>query len=66
MYRCDNDVVLPVEYDCAAAPPPPPCRRAAEVLVGLADDASCCPRKVCGEARCPEAPDLPEESATNV
>ncbi|KAM8894367.1 otogelin isoform 2-T2 [Spinachia spinachia] len=58
MYRCDNDAVLPVEYDCSAVPPPPPCRRAAEVLVGLADDASCCPRKVCvcNQSLCDSAP----------
>ncbi|XP_019906977.3 otogelin [Esox lucius] len=46
MYRCDNDSVVPVEYNCSAVPQPL-CRRAGEVIVGLADDASCCPRRVC-------------------
>ncbi|KAJ7994558.1 hypothetical protein DPEC_G00250710 [Dallia pectoralis] len=46
MYRCDNDSVVPVEYNCSAAPQPL-CRRAGEVVVGLADDSSCCPRRVC-------------------
>lgn len=48
MYRCDNDTVTPVEYDCSNAPLPE-CRRAGEVVVSLADDTGCCPQKVCGE-----------------
>ncbi|TNN42107.1 Otogelin [Liparis tanakae] len=46
LYRCDRDAVVPVESDCSGAAPPP-CRRAAEVLIGLADDSSCCPQQVC-------------------
>ncbi|XP_031704638.1 LOW QUALITY PROTEIN: otogelin-like [Anarrhichthys ocellatus] len=46
MYRCDNDTVAPVEYNCSDAAAPA-CRRAAEVLIGLAADAGCCPQKVC-------------------
>lgn len=54
MYRCDNDTVLPVEYDCSSVAVPK-CRRAGEVIISLADDASCCPQKVCGEImRVPE------------
>lgn len=48
MYRCDNDSVVPVEYNCSTAVPV--CGRAGEVIVSLADDSSCCPRKLCGEA----------------
>uniref|UniRef100_A0A8D3CQY1 Otogelin n=1 Tax=Scophthalmus maximus TaxID=52904 RepID=A0A8D3CQY1_SCOMX len=49
MYRCDNDTIVPVEYNCsgAAAAAAPACRRAGEVVIGLADDTSCCPQKVC-------------------
>uniref|UniRef100_A0A8C2WKQ8 Otogelin n=1 Tax=Cyclopterus lumpus TaxID=8103 RepID=A0A8C2WKQ8_CYCLU len=49
VYRCDhNDAVVPVEHDCSGAAPPPVCRRAAEVLISLADAAGgCCPQEVC-------------------
>ncbi|CAG5848977.1 unnamed protein product [Menidia menidia] len=52
MYRCANDSVLPVQYDCSSTPAPA-CRRAGEALVSMADDASCCPRRVCGEPPAP-------------
>ncbi|XP_061101225.1 otogelin [Conger conger] len=46
MYKCDNDTIFPVEYNCSSVPQPV-CRRAGEVTVSLADDKSCCPRKAC-------------------
>ncbi|XP_076584321.1 otogelin [Chaetodon auriga] len=46
MYRCDNDTIVPVEYNCSNTVAPV-CRRAGEVIISLADDASCCPQKVC-------------------
>uniref|UniRef100_A0AAZ3SXK3 Otogelin n=1 Tax=Oncorhynchus tshawytscha TaxID=74940 RepID=A0AAZ3SXK3_ONCTS len=46
MYRCDNDSIVPVEYNCSAVSQPL-CRRAGEVVIGLADDTSCCPQKAC-------------------
>lgn len=56
MYRCDNDTIVPVEYDCFNMTAPV-CRRAGEMIISLADDTSCCPRKVCGETtRDPESP----------
>lgn len=49
MYRCDKDSVVPMEYNCSSVAVPV-CERAGEVIVSLADDTSCCPRKLCGEA----------------
>ncbi|KAJ8340070.1 hypothetical protein SKAU_G00347030 [Synaphobranchus kaupii] len=46
MYKCDNDTIVPVEYNCSAVPQPV-CQRDGEVTVSLADDRSCCPRKAC-------------------
>ncbi|XP_039991611.1 otogelin [Xiphias gladius] len=46
MYRCDNDTVVPVEYNCSDVAAPV-CRRAGEAIVSLADGTSCCPQKVC-------------------
>ncbi|XP_067347301.1 otogelin [Channa argus] len=46
MYRCDNDTIVPVEYNCSNAAAPA-CRRAGEVIISLADDTSCCPQKIC-------------------
>ncbi|XP_062290720.1 otogelin [Scomber scombrus] len=46
MYRCDNDTIAPVEYNCSNMLDPV-CRRAGEVIISLADDTSCCPHKVC-------------------
>ncbi|KAL1007586.1 hypothetical protein UPYG_G00088760 [Umbra pygmaea] len=46
MYRCDNDSIVPVEYNCSDVPQPL-CRRAGEAIISLADDTSCCPRRVC-------------------
>ncbi|XP_044212195.1 otogelin [Thunnus albacares] len=46
MYRCDNDTIVPVEYNCSSVAAPV-CRRTGEVIISLADDTSCCPHKVC-------------------
>ncbi|XP_054627590.1 otogelin isoform X1 [Dunckerocampus dactyliophorus] len=46
MYRCDKDTIHPVDYNCSTVEAPV-CRRAGEVVVSLAEDTSCCPRKVC-------------------
>ncbi|KAK5915846.1 hypothetical protein CesoFtcFv8_001402 [Champsocephalus esox] len=46
MYRCDNDTIVPVEYNCSNLLSLV-CRRAGEVIISLADDTSCCPQKVC-------------------
>ncbi|XP_070687646.1 otogelin [Pempheris klunzingeri] len=46
MYRCDNDTIVPVEYNCSNMAVPV-CRRAGEVIISLADDTSCCPQKAC-------------------
>ncbi|KAG7242750.1 hypothetical protein INR49_020125, partial [Caranx melampygus] len=46
MYRCDNDTIVPVEYNCSNVVVPV-CRREGEVIISLADDSSCCPQKVC-------------------
>ncbi|XP_054472213.1 otogelin [Anoplopoma fimbria] len=57
MYRCDNDTIVPVEYNCSSVGAPL-CRREAEVLISLADDASCCPQKacVCNQSLCDLTP----------
>lgn len=49
MYRCDNDTIVPVEYNCSSAPSPV-CNRTGEMTISMADDTGCCPHKVCGEA----------------
>ncbi|XP_060900124.1 otogelin [Labrus mixtus] len=46
MYRCDNDTIVPIEYNCSNVAAPV-CQRAGEVIISLADDTSCCPRRVC-------------------
>ncbi|CAB1460221.1 unnamed protein product [Pleuronectes platessa] len=46
MYRCDNDSIVPLEYDCSDVAVPV-CRRAGEVIISLAHDTSCCPQRVC-------------------
>ncbi|XP_041636331.1 otogelin [Cheilinus undulatus] len=46
MYRCDNDTIVPIEYNCSNMVSPV-CQRAGEVIISLADDTSCCPRRVC-------------------
>lgn len=48
VYRCDNDTIVPVEYDCSSAPAPV-CHRTGEMIISMSDDTSCCPHKVCGE-----------------
>ncbi|XP_030582086.1 otogelin [Archocentrus centrarchus] len=57
MYRCDNDTIIPVEYNCSSIVAPV-CRRAGEVIISLADDTSCCPQKVCvcNQSLCDQLP----------
>ncbi|XP_051800328.1 otogelin [Acanthochromis polyacanthus] len=57
MYRCDNDTIVPVEYNCSNMAAPV-CRRSAEVIISLADDTSCCPQKVCvcNQSLCDQLP----------
>uniref|UniRef100_A0A3B4GTF9 Otogelin n=1 Tax=Pundamilia nyererei TaxID=303518 RepID=A0A3B4GTF9_9CICH len=57
MYRCDNDTIVPVEYNCSSMVAPA-CRRAGEVIISLADDTSCCPQKVCvcNQSLCDQLP----------
>ncbi|XP_062404738.1 otogelin [Sardina pilchardus] len=57
MYRCENDTIVPVEYNCTETPPLE-CKRAGEVVISLADDKSCCPQKacVCNQTLCDAAP----------
>uniref|UniRef100_A0A8C1G9J5 Otogelin n=1 Tax=Cyprinus carpio TaxID=7962 RepID=A0A8C1G9J5_CYPCA len=47
MYKCENDSIVPVEYNCSNIPQPV-CMRTGEITVNLADDSSCCPQKACG------------------
>ncbi|XP_076003159.1 otogelin [Genypterus blacodes] len=53
MYRCDNDTITPVEYNCSSVASPV-CRRAGETVISMADDTSCCPQKfcVCNQSLC--------------
>ncbi|XP_056135336.1 otogelin [Lampris incognitus] len=53
MYRCDNDSIVPMEYNCSMVAQPV-CRRTGEVVINLADDTSCCPQKlcVCNQSHC--------------
>uniref|UniRef100_A0A3Q2CIL9 Otogelin n=1 Tax=Cyprinodon variegatus TaxID=28743 RepID=A0A3Q2CIL9_CYPVA len=46
MYRCDNDTIVPVEYNCSSVPTPV-CQRTGEMIISMSDDTSCCPHKVC-------------------
>ncbi|MEQ2282535.1 hypothetical protein AMECASPLE_001774 [Ameca splendens] len=46
MYRCDNDTIVPVEYNCSSMPAPV-CHRTGEMIISMSDDTSCCPHKVC-------------------
>ncbi|XP_066557054.1 otogelin [Amia ocellicauda] len=46
MYKCDNDSIVPVAYNCTHVPEPV-CTRTGEIAVSLADDKSCCPQKAC-------------------
>lgn len=57
MYKCENDSIVPVEYNCSNIPQPV-CTRAGEITVNLADDSSCCPHKacVCNQSMCEAAP----------
>ncbi|XP_030649228.1 otogelin [Chanos chanos] len=57
MYKCDNDTIVPVEYNCSDVPQPV-CTRTGEVIVSLADDRSCCPQKacVCNQSLCVSSP----------
>ncbi|XP_058637642.1 otogelin [Onychostoma macrolepis] len=57
MYKCENDSIVPVEYNCSNIPQPV-CTRTGEITVSLADDSSCCPQKacVCNQSMCEAAP----------
>ncbi|XP_037548538.1 otogelin [Nematolebias whitei] len=57
MYRCDNDTIVPVEFNCSSTPAPV-CHRAGEMIISMADDTSCCPRKicVCNQSLCDQLP----------
>uniref|UniRef100_A0A8C1YUL6 Otogelin n=1 Tax=Cyprinus carpio TaxID=7962 RepID=A0A8C1YUL6_CYPCA len=57
MYKCENDSIVPVEYNCSSIPQPV-CVRTGEITVSLADDSSCCPHKacVCNQSMCEAAP----------
>ncbi|KAI2662538.1 Otogelin [Labeo rohita] len=57
MYKCENDSIVPVEYNCSNIPQPV-CTRTGEITVNLADDSSCCPQKacVCNQSKCEAAP----------
>ncbi|KAK7170291.1 hypothetical protein R3I94_000503 [Phoxinus phoxinus] len=57
MYKCENDSIVPVEYNCSNIPQPV-CTRTGEITVNLADDSSCCPHKacVCNQSMCEAAP----------
>ncbi|XP_041843884.1 otogelin [Melanotaenia boesemani] len=57
MYRCDNDTIIPVEYNCSSMPEPV-CHRAGEMVISMADDTSCCPHKVCvcNQSLCDQLP----------
>ncbi|XP_051564620.1 otogelin-like isoform X2 [Myxocyprinus asiaticus] len=57
MYKCENDSIVPVEYNCSNIPQPV-CTRTGEISVSLTDDRSCCPHKacVCNQSMCEMAP----------
>ncbi|KAG1943166.1 otogelin-like protein [Pimephales promelas] len=57
MYKCENDSIVPVEYNCSNIPQPV-CTRTGEITINLADDSSCCPHKacVCNQSMCEAAP----------
>ncbi|XP_034019438.1 otogelin [Thalassophryne amazonica] len=57
MYRCDNDTIVSVEYNCSSIVPPV-CRRSGEVIISLSIDTSCCPQKlcVCNQSLCDFSP----------
>lgn len=48
MYQCENDGIVPVEFECSDIPQPV-CARAGEIVISLADDNSCCTQRVCGQ-----------------
>ncbi|XP_056591424.1 otogelin [Triplophysa dalaica] len=57
MYKCENDSIVPEEYNCSNIPQPI-CTRTGEISVNLADDNSCCPHRacVCNQSLCEAAP----------
>ncbi|TRY85791.1 hypothetical protein DNTS_014593 [Danionella cerebrum] len=57
MYKCENDSIVPVEYNCSNIPQPV-CSRTGEITISLADDHSCCPHKacVCNQSLCEVPP----------
>ncbi|KAK7929826.1 hypothetical protein WMY93_006221 [Mugilogobius chulae] len=58
MYRCENDTIVPVEFNCSGADPQ--CSRQGEVVISLAHENSCCPVKlcVCNQSLCELPPPL--------
>ncbi|XP_055010339.1 LOW QUALITY PROTEIN: otogelin [Boleophthalmus pectinirostris] len=58
MYRCENDTIVPVEFNCSTAAPQ--CHRQGEVVISLADQDTCCPHKlcVCNQSLCELPPPL--------
>uniref|UniRef100_A0A3Q3BGT7 Otogelin n=1 Tax=Kryptolebias marmoratus TaxID=37003 RepID=A0A3Q3BGT7_KRYMA len=57
MYRCDNDTIVPVEFNCSSMPAPV-CHRTGEMIINMADDTSCCPHKICmcNQSLCDQLP----------
>ncbi|XP_024909406.1 otogelin isoform X2 [Cynoglossus semilaevis] len=57
MYRCENDTIIPLEYNCSSVAAPV-CHRAGQTVISLADDSSCCPQKicVCNQSLCDPSP----------
>ncbi|XP_043938812.1 otogelin isoform X2 [Protopterus annectens] len=45
LFTCDNDTIIPVEYNCSDIEEPQ-CRPD-EMIVFLAEDKNCCPQKLC-------------------
>ncbi|XP_048463275.1 otogelin-like protein [Rhincodon typus] len=47
MYQClDNGTIITVDHNCSSVPDPI-CHRSGEIVVSLAGDKSCCPKKIC-------------------
>uniref|UniRef100_A0A8C0Y8X1 Otogelin n=1 Tax=Cyprinus carpio carpio TaxID=630221 RepID=A0A8C0Y8X1_CYPCA len=49
MYKCENDSIVPVEYNCSNIPQPV-CMRTGEITVNLAEDS------ICNQSMCKAAP----------
>ncbi|GCC22961.1 hypothetical protein chiPu_0001352 [Chiloscyllium punctatum] len=47
MYQClENGTIITVDHNCSSVPDPI-CHRSGEIVVSLAGDKSCCPKKIC-------------------